>query len=270
MRLLMSVLLLVLATTSHAGPSTDPEPEEIIVYGDDFARWDDTRWLVQAELIVPEGIELVQDNNQSFTTYMFQIRSVLKCSKDRRLNKKKWEVDCVFEDVGLLTTSLRRAKRERDRKMVQEVLDEIDAKLTGLRVQLQTDFKGGVTNVDLEGVEARNLRQRRSVESLRQAMSRMVAGFHLRIPDHAQREGEWLEYRSALMSMPSTTASSGNSVIKHVVSPRSGIQIVQTIGAGTTSVNLRRRVLQDARTDPGTVNLPSSDPSGEATDFSPG
>ncbi|MBX2799543.1 MAG: hypothetical protein KTR31_17840 [Myxococcales bacterium] len=222
---------------AHAGPRDDPA-EEIIVYADDFARWDDTRWLVQNELVLPMGVTLARDQNEAFRTYAMQIRAILVCSKEHKLSKKKWEVECEIEDVGLLATSMRRFRRQRDREVVQRVLDEIDSKITGMRIQMQTDFKGGITNVDLEGIDTRNVRERSIQETLRQVVSRMTAGFHLRIPDHAQREGQWVEYRSALMQMPSLTASRGSTTMVHLVTPRTGMQIVQTVGEGTTTVFL--------------------------------
>lgn len=224
-------------------PPADAAPdagaaEEIIVYADDFARWDDTRWWVAAEMILPMGVTFARDLNQSFSSYAFQIQAVVACDKDHKLSKRRWEVSCEIEDVGLLATSLRRWRTERDRQLVADVLDEIDAKLTGLRIQLQTDFKGGVTNIDLEGLETRNERQRAIQETLRQVVGRVMAGFHLRIPDHAQRQGQWVEYNSALMQMPSLTASKGSTTLLHLVSARQGMQIVQTVGEGTVAVSL--------------------------------
>ncbi|HHO51521.1 MAG TPA: hypothetical protein ENK18_11750 [Deltaproteobacteria bacterium] len=236
---LLLALLLALSPHAAAADVLDPEAaEEIIVYADDFARWDDTRWWISAELILPMGVTFARDMNQSFSSYAFQIQAVIACGKDHRLSKRRWEVSCEIEDVGLLATSLRRWRTERDRQLVEDVLAEIDAKLTGLKVQLQTDFKGGVTNIDLEGLETRNERQRAIQESLRQVVGRVMAGFHLRIPDHAQREGQWVEYRSALMQMPSLTASKGSTTLLHLVTPQQGLQIVQTVGEGTVAVSL--------------------------------
>ena len=81
-------------------------------------------------------------------------------------------------------------------------------------------------------------RERGIQESLRQMVSRLVAGFHLRIPDHAQRSGEWVEYKSALMQIPSLTSSRGTAMVKHVVSRRDQMQIVQTVGKGAATINL--------------------------------
>ena len=235
------MLTLLLATLAALVPTAlaqggDEVAEEIIVYADDFARWDETRWLVQAEFLFPAGLTLARDRNDNFDTYALQVRSVIKCSKDHRLSRRKWEVSCLIEDVGVLATSIRRWRRARDRELVQRVLDEIDGKLTGLKIQLQTDFKGGITNVDLEGLTTRNQRERTIQESLRQIVSRLAAGFHLRIPDHAQRHGDWVEYNSELMRIPSISASRGSNYIKHVVSRRGDMQIVQSLGTGSSQI----------------------------------
>jgi hypothetical protein len=213
--------------------------EEIIVYGDNFARWDDTRWLVQTELMLPLGVTFGSEQNQAFFSHAFQIRAVIACDKDAKLSKKRWEVSCEIEDIGLLVTTFRQWRRERDRELVQRVVDEIDAKLTGLDIQMQVDEAGGVTNFDLEGLVADNSRERTIQEGLRQVVSRMMAGFHLRIPDHAQRSGQWVEYHSELMDIPSLTSSRGSSTMVHLVTPyQDGLQIVQTVGEGSASINL--------------------------------
>lgn len=232
------MLAIALALTVGGAEAADDALEEVIVYGDDFARWDHTRWLVQSELILPMGAVFASDTNQSFVSHAFQVRAVIGCEKDAKLSKKKWEVSCEIEDIGILASSYRRWKREKDRELVQNVLDEIDAKLTGLEVQMQVDVKGGITNFDLEGLRTDNQRERLIQESLRQVTSRVMAGFHLRIPDHAQRGGQFIEYNSELMDLPSLTASRGSTTLVHVVSMYKGDPLVQTIGEGTVSVNL--------------------------------
>lgn len=233
---MLALALAALATLAHAAPQD--ADEEVIVYGDDFARWDDTRWLVQSELILPMGATFASDTNKTFLSHAFQVRAIVACEKDAKLSKKKWEVSCEIEDIGILASSYRRWKRERDRELVQSVLDEVDAKLTGLKVQMQVDIKGGITNFDLEGLRADNQRERLIQESLRQVVSRVMSGFHLRIPDHAQRGGQFVEYNSELMDLPSLTSSRGSTTLVHVVSMYKGDPLVQTVGEGTVAVNL--------------------------------
>jgi hypothetical protein len=230
-----------LADAAFAG-GTARTPEEITIYGDDFARWDHTRWLVAAELILPLGVGFAAEEDEAFVSYAFQVRAIVACEKDGRETKNVWEVSCTVEDVGLLVSAYRRAERERDRELVQRVLDQIDAKLTGMDVQMQVDRNGGITDVDLEGVTTDNERDRGIQESLRQVMGRVMAGFHLRIPDHAQRDGQWIETHSELMDLPSLTASRGSTMLVHVVSPYAGARLVQTIGQGTTAVHM---IVQD-------------------------
>jgi hypothetical protein len=231
-------VLLALAMVAHAAPGDASSAEEIIVYGDDFARWDHTRWLVQSELLLPLGVPFAAERNESFMSYAFQLRAIVGCEKDGKLSGSKWEVSCKIEDIGILATAHPRYRSEKDRALVQRVLDEIDAKLTGVDIQMQVDKKGGVTNVDLEGIQSDNLREREIQESLRQVLMRVMAGFHLRIPDHAQREGQWVEYHSELMEMPSLTSSRGSTTLVHEVSPYKGDQLVQTVGEGSVSVRL--------------------------------
>jgi hypothetical protein len=229
--------LLWLASAATAAPDEEAA-EEIIVYGDNFARWDDTRWMVSSQLLLPLGTVFASDENQSFLTHAFQLRAVVACDKDEQLSKKKWEVSCEIEDVGILVTTQNRWRREKDRAVVQSVLDEVDAKLTGMKIQMQVTESGGITNFGLEGLSADNEQEREALESLRQVITRMMAGFHLRIPDHAQRTGQWVEYHSELMDMPSLTSSRGSTTMVHQVSPYQGMQIVQTLGEGSVSTSL--------------------------------
>lgn len=254
------MLLWMMATM---GMAADDVAEEIIIYGDDYARWDETRWFVQTEMWAPLGVWFASDQNLEFESNIFQIRAIVFCTKDEQLSKKKWQVDCKIEDIALRVTSARNWRREKDRTTVQTVLDEVDTKLTGKVIQLQVDERGGVTNFDLEGITTANQRERRTQETLRQIIQRTMAGFHLRIPDHAQRSGQWVEYNSELMEVPSLTSARGSSTLVHQVSPYQGLQIVQTVGEGTMSVQVPNR-----RMDDGFVNFALSDAGGNVS--SPG
>jgi hypothetical protein len=218
--------------------ASEESAEEIIVYGDDFARWDHTRWFVESELMLPLGIPFAAERNESFLSYAFQVRAIVACEKEARLSGSKWQVACSIEDIGIRASSHTRFRTAAGREMVQRVLDEIDAKITGIAVQMQVDKKGGITNIDLEGLQSDNVRERQIQESLRQVLSRVMAGFHLRIPDHAQRDGQWVEANSELMDMPSLSASRGSTTLVHVVSAYGQDRLVQTVGQGTVAVKL--------------------------------
>ena len=42
--------------------------EEVVVYGDLFARWDGTRWFIETETVLPYTLSLTADENRSVRT----------------------------------------------------------------------------------------------------------------------------------------------------------------------------------------------------------
>lgn len=249
-------LALAWAVPSHA---TEEPMEEIIVHGDDHARWDHTRWLVTSELILPVPLSLGADTNQSFASYAMQTTLVLHCEQDGRLSRRRMEVLCEVEDIGLAATSLHYARGPRQQAIAQAVLDEIDAKLTGAHVQLQATSRGGVHQLDIEGVVARNARERLLTENLRLLLLQIVAGFHLETPPSARRTGPWIEHDSPLLSLPSLTASTGSTSLVHSISPYGDYQLVQTIGEGTTVTRLPNFEVDTPSFDRLSVDLGSAD-----------
>ncbi|MFT5460038.1 MAG: hypothetical protein ACI9K2_006553 [Myxococcota bacterium] len=219
--------------------------EEVIVIGDPFARWDGTRWYVATEIITPLGLQLQRDENDQFWSHAFQLRSVFACEKDYKLGAKRFEVHCTIEDIGIQAHSRQRTVKEAQRAQVQRVLDELDAKLTGVDIQLQVKDDGSVSNVDIEGLSRSNRREGLIAETLRQLVARMALGFHMRIPDGAEKAGKWAEYKSALMSMPSIQSSNANSTVMHFVNPYKGQRLVQTVGEGMVSVPIPVTAAQD-------------------------
>lgn len=225
-------MISLLATFAWSAPSM-----EVIVYGDEFVRWDGTRWWVEDEMVLPSGLLFSVDNNLAIQTHALQVRAIVACEKDARLSGKRWEVSCTFEDVGLLVTTSTQWHPQGQAR-AQQVLDQIDAELTGAEVQLQVDNEGGITNFDLEGIDADNLRERTHQEALRTVVSQLMAGFHLKIPDQAQRDGQWVEPHTELLDIPSVTASRGSTVVVHQTSDHLGNRLVQTVGRGTIAVGV--------------------------------
>ncbi len=218
--------------TGLGGAAHAAELTEVIVYDDLFARWRDTRWLVEAELMTPLGTWLAADANRGFTSYAFQVHAVIHCNEEGAMSKRKIEVRCGIEDASIQATTFRHSGTEAAREVAQEILDGIDGKLTGAEVQLQVDRKGGVPNVDIEGLTPSNQRERAALEGLRQVVAQLAGGFHLKIPDSAQRAGQYLEHNSTLMTVPSLSGTRGSSTLVHTVSPYNDYNLVQTLGEG--------------------------------------
>ena len=223
-------------TTADEADTPDDFSDVVLVWPDKFARWKDTRWLVATELVLPMGLNLTARNNRAFNTYAFQVRAIVSCDQDYKLGKKKIEVGCTIEDIALRASTMRRQKRAIDRERVQQVLDEIDADMTGSVVQLQVNDRGSVTDIDLEGIDTRNSRERHRLETLRQISARLFYPFHMKLPKSGVKEGNWPEFDSELMSMPSIDGVRGNSVMVHWMNFYKGYLLVQDVGEGVVSV----------------------------------
>lgn len=218
----------------------DDVAEEIVVWGDLFARWDNTRWLIETEVGVPWKVTLSKDENRSFATQEYQLRTVLACDKDWKLGNHKYEVDCAIEDFGIVASIAEPNVTENDVLRAQDVLDEIDAKLTSAHLQLQVGDDGRVLNLQLEGMDTGTRRQSVTAETLRQVLSRVVVGFNLKMQKFNQlHEGKWQEFNSTVLTLPlpaGTPGSIGSNLLVHYLNRFQGHVIVQSIGRGSTNV----------------------------------
>jgi hypothetical protein len=210
--------------------------EEIVVWGDLFARWDDTRWFVSTEMALPYYMTLRRDENVEFQTDQVVLRTVIACSKEWKLNKRRYEVGCKLEDFAMRASIAEDVVTEKDVERAQQVLDEIDAKLTDAKLTLQVADDGRVMNIGLDGVPKDDSQRQSGIqETLRQVLSRVVVGFNLKMQKYNQlHEGKWVEYNSTVMDiMP---GASGSNMLVHYLNRYRGHVLVQSIGKGTASV----------------------------------
>lgn len=232
--------LCLLESRIAAAADEDAPAEEIVVWGDLFARWDDTRWMVTTEIGIPYALTLSRDENVEFKTREIQLRTVIACSKEWKLGGHRYEVDCEIEDFAIQASIAEDRVKADDIARAQSVLDEIDAKLSGAKLQLQVADDGRVTNMALEGVPKNNRRQSEMHETLRQILSRVVVGFNLKLRKFNQlNEGKWQEYNSTLMSMPmppDVGSGQGSSLVVHYLNPFQGQIVVQSIGKGLVQI----------------------------------
>jgi hypothetical protein len=198
--------LLVFGTV---GPAlADPPSEEIVVWGDRFARWEH-RWHVETEIRLPYPLAMIGWRNTETELSAIQVRAVLSCDKDFEQWGRSWEVHCDIEDIGIVGMPVRRARHD------AALLREIDATLSGASVQLQVHEAGGVPNLDLEGVSAHDQRTRARRESLRQLMSRVMLPFHLSIPTPIYDGKQWYEPHSRLVSIPCDQGTHAGITLAH-------------------------------------------------------
>jgi hypothetical protein len=242
----------------------DDEIERIVVIADPFARWDGTRWFIKTEIGLPYELKFFADQNWEFWTSAFQIRTIVACDKDFKISKNRQQVHCTIEDFGIQATdssdmktkleqkiiekriarreaagkpALTESKEER-RAHIQAILDEIDTKLSGASLQLQVSSMGRVTNIDLEGVPKDSVREAEMFATLRALLSRVIVGFDMKLENHDFLEqGFWVEYSSALMSIPAPDETSmGSSMLIHRLSKIDGNLIAESRGKGLISI----------------------------------
>ncbi|MEQ1566547.1 MAG: hypothetical protein ABMA64_12975 [Myxococcota bacterium] len=217
------------------------EPEEVVVIGDPFARWDHTRWSVNAELMLPFGVPLSARDDTVVVSETLQLRTVLGCEHDGDPRKRKIEATCTIEDLGLQVVSVRWSKRPADHERVARVLEQLDARMTGMEVQLQVTADGGVPNVQLEGgtEDARDADDRAADEAVRAVLGQLVSAFQLELPDQGQRLGTFEELHPTLLRIPGLLSAAGSARMVHTVSALSPTtHLVQSIGEGTASLPL--------------------------------
>jgi hypothetical protein len=194
-------------------PSADAEDDmSIEVYGDLFARWDNTRWFIQSEMSLPFNVVFQKEQNKEFSPNMLQTRTIIACNKDWRLSKKKYEVDCVIEDFALLVVVKGKATKPED--------------------------GGRVTNISLEGVDTSTRRTRQIEENLRLMLASFMDGFDMKLRKWDRLgQGQWVEYDSALMRMPmSDIGSQGSSLVVNQLGELDGYTVVQSKGRGLLQI----------------------------------
>ncbi len=235
-----SSLALVAADTDGAVDSgaevwTEAKTEEIVVWGDRFARWDETRWQIKTEVVTPFPFLFYAEKNYGVAVSGFQVETVMACAKAWKLDRKHYEIDCHFEEIALQASLADRATEGRI-ATGNTILAELDTKLTGARIQLQVADDGRVTSIDLEGLEKDDDREQYIHETMRQVLSRVSVGFDMKMQKFNQlHEGKWIEYRSRLMSMPlpaDSTGTQSNSTVINYLSFYKGQVMVQSIGEG--------------------------------------
>lgn len=234
MRVWASILLALLPARIASAEEEDAA-EEIVVWGDLFARWDDTRWFISTELALPYILTLRRDENVEFQTDQIVLRTVLACSKEWKLSKRRYEVACKLEDFAMRAAIAEDVVTEKDVERAQKVLDEVDGKLTDAQLTLQVADDGRVTNIGLDGVPKEDSQRQSGIhETLRDILTKVIVGFNLKMQKYNQlHEGKWVEYNSSVMNLdPSGT---GSNMLVHYLNRYRGHVLVQSIGKGVSN-----------------------------------
>jgi hypothetical protein len=225
-------------------------PEEVIIYGDRFARWDHTRWYAEQQIGFPLPYLLLGRVNSEARLTHLQVRAAFLCDKTWRRGARQFEVLCDIEGVGLQAVLFDRHNDKAD-----EVLRDLDDDLTDTKLRLYVTDSGKIENVDFEGFPAADRRQGIRRENIRQIFVRLMASFHMKLPEPSlMLDGQWVEYDSELFLLPTPLllisgskampgeaavqpriAGMSGSELLHQLDAYKGMLVVQSVGKGLLS-----------------------------------
>lgn len=179
---------LMLAPAALAAPDNGAAVEdadiEVLVPSDPFARWDDTRWRVDAQVLLPFPVPLYAAKNFEIQAVGFDVRLVTHCTLAENLGPRRKEVDCAIESAALSV-----APWQKDLTHADKVLQDNATRLEGLTVRLQAHEDGRVTNLTLVGEQEWYRRTQIQYENLRQILWVAFSGFDLRLPNGGMQVG---------------------------------------------------------------------------------
>lgn len=150
---------------------------EVLVASDPFARWDGTRWRVDAQVMMPFPVALYASKNFEVQSVAFDLRLVTRCELGENIGPRRKEVDCTIESAALSA-----APWQKNVKNGEDVLADNVERLTGLVVRLHAVDDGRVVNLTLVGEDDWYRRTQVQYENLRQLLWVAFAGFDLNLP----------------------------------------------------------------------------------------
>jgi hypothetical protein len=247
--------LLLAALNTHPVPVEPvPAPEEVLVYGDRFARWDGTRWYAETQIGFAAPWILYAEADHEVRFSAMQLRADIGCDKTWRHGAKGFEVRCPIEQI-----SVRGVTSFPNEPWADLVLQELDDLLTGAVIKLVVTEDGRLTDLGLDGPPADNRRATIIHENARQLLLQLMSNFNLRLPPAtALSHNSWVEYGSTLFlpptlsvwtnfpyicpkvgrifgSLPRPTSAFGGTTLVHQLTPYRGKIVLQSSGQGTLS-----------------------------------
>jgi hypothetical protein len=221
---------------------------------DEAALWQDTRWVLEAESIVPVPIRLAAVTNTELLTKATQLRAVVHCDEAEAHGKKSTVVRCKFESVALKAVPHSDKPSQRELTNSQATVDDVVGRLKSGRLEFVRNHKGKITRVDVLDLSNGNSRERDSVEVLRLLATDLVMGFTMAAPPSGW-ESTWGERNGPLFRVPAARqANTANNQV-HVGAKVDGRLVVQTITQGTATMAIPYDAWELASGDKVTMGL---------------
>lgn len=179
-------------------------------------RWDWSRthrFAIETQVQLPLFMWFATPYNRQARVTGFDLRLVTRCGDAQIETKRVTEITCDIEDIALSAAGM-----PQEKGLLQPILTELDEILTDASVQLRMNDEGHVVNIDLEGLDRRNLRIGRLHENMRLVLTRAFAGFDLQLDSGDSLQ--WAQYDNWLLYAPSATGTAGSAQVVHTRSDR--------------------------------------------------
>ncbi len=190
--------------------------------------WDHStskRFYIETQVRLPLISWWATKFNKQARVSAYDLRLVTRCAPGIPDHKRSVEVMCTLDDVALQAAGL-----PQEAGLLEPIIAELDARLTGSVVQLQIRNDGQLMDIDVEELDRRNRRVGRMNENLRLTLARAFAGLDLTLDDSRQ----WVQANPWLMKAPDAMGSAGGMEVIHQVNHREGgITAIETGGRGT-------------------------------------
>ncbi len=176
--------------------------------------WADTesrQYSMTAEVRLPQGLQLLAEQNHMTRISEFRIDVVTTCALDG-VPAKTFRLNCSIDDLRLLARAI-----PGDEKMLAPIVGSWDERMSAGTVQLELAPDGKVRSIDLEGLSKDNDRQRAIQETARLLLVRAFAAFDLNLPKKGDDKGKgtWKQKSSMAMQLPTTQGNMGSISVQH-------------------------------------------------------
>ncbi|TVQ93398.1 MAG: hypothetical protein EA397_04580 [Deltaproteobacteria bacterium] len=202
--------------------------------------WNDVerRYHIQGSIFVPDWVWVRALNNLEVRANELHIELVATCEATEP-HKKRWNVDCNIDAVGLQVAALprdARRKNETDSSRLDRILEEWKERLTDSTVRMQWRDNGRIRSINLPDLNRMNRRDGENIEIFRQIMVRTFSPLEIELPKKATDKGDrtWTEKQPLIAGFLTDAGSVGNVPTIHQIDAQRGSQVrIASSGKGT-------------------------------------
>lgn len=188
------------------------------------------RYLIRSNVRFAELFPAWARLNKNLRLAELQTTVVVRCSPSY-LAKKRFGLTCGFDDL-----QFRGAPPTADAQSgLVGILDEWEASLSEVTVELDMTWDGYLKGVQLDGYDSRMNRFRQIEEHLRLILARSFAGLEVGLPKKGDDKGQtWMQKESAVLQLPSNVGSFGTGrIATRVTSTEGSIVTIDRLGEGS-------------------------------------